>query len=173
MHSLADILTSKPEPAPDGESGGRKRGAAKIAVPRTIEWLSERGYTVDVAQHYNAASGRRKDLYNMFDLVAFDESHVIGVQVCCKDLSSHKAKVKENFSMVSRWLASPGRRFILFTWRPRKVKRGGKAVYMHGTAIEFDVGKYELVTRQCADGEEEYTWRVPEELVEKIIWESR
>jgi hypothetical protein len=132
--TLQAILSQPPEK----RKPGRKKGASAVAVPRTLEWLSDRGYTVDITQWYNAFSGRRKDLYNIFDILAFTDTEVVGVQVCTTDFSAHLKKMMlEHDVVLRRWLRCASRRVMLFSWRKLKYKRGSAAYRIRGKIIEF------------------------------------
>ena len=98
---------------------------------RTMKALREMGYEVGRVESFNAHVGPygvRMDLFGMFDLLAFNDLHTIGVQ--CGAGSGHRQhvrKIVEN-ELAPLWLENPERLIWVYSWRKVCKKRGGKAM---------------------------------------------
>jgi len=81
---------------------------AKISpTQRSIKLLKSRGYSVDIAESYNAFTRRRKDLYGFIDITGLhpDERGVLGVQTTTGTNLSARLKKAEALSAYWLWLA--------------------------------------------------------------------
>ena len=87
---------------------------------RTLAWCRKEGMTVAVVEKYNSFSGRRIDLFGLFDLVALDvnDEHprVIGIQCgAAGGHAAHRDKMQAN-PILEQWKACWGRALIC-SWR--------------------------------------------------------
>ncbi len=57
--------------------------------------MIDAGYRVEKVEHYNAFSKRKKDLFNMFDLLCVGHGETIGLQVTDRTNVSHRAEKME------------------------------------------------------------------------------
>ena len=83
----------------------------------SLQALRERGYSVEMVEHYNYFSHRRKDLWGFIDILAIKENSVLAVQVA-KEMSEknpHLEKINESelFPIVK----SAGIKVELHIWR--------------------------------------------------------
>ena len=64
---------------------------------RTKALLHERGYLVDVVESYNAFTKRKKDLFNIFDILAVGNGETVGVQITTKShMATRIRKIEES-----------------------------------------------------------------------------
>lgn len=107
---------------------------------------------------FNPHTKRRKDLFNLFDLVAIrsDISGVTGIQACGEDVASHIAKVLEGFTdgkgtlipanpHIRLWLQAGNRAFI---WAWRKRGAAGKRKLWELREIQFLLKDGDLVAQE-------------------------
>lgn len=95
---------------------------------RSRDLLKEKGYLPGDVES-RVYGGRSSDLWQLFDLLAVNEKQVLFVQACGSDLFTHLKKY-EHPQLTGRLLhiiANPNVRALIFSWRKRKVKRGGTA----------------------------------------------
>ena len=55
--------------------------------------MREQGYTVDIAEHWQAFARKRKDLFTVIDLVCLGDNETVGVQTT--SLANVSARVKK------------------------------------------------------------------------------
>ena len=99
---------------------------------RTLRELRRRGYRVDIVERWlpiPGGFGRRRDLFNIIDIIALTPTGILGVQSCGSSFSEHWKKLTEDEAEQTRaWLETPGTALELWGWRKVKRKRGGKAM---------------------------------------------
>lgn len=133
---------------------------ATISLQRSRELLKEQGYATDITeQPFNQYTKRRKDLFNLFDLVGIrsDVSGVTGIQACGEDVSDHVKKVINGFTdpagrsippnpYIRIWLQAGNRAFI---WAWRKRGERGKRKEWQLREVEFIIDTSgEIVARE-------------------------
>ena len=94
---------------------------------RTLKYLRSQGWEADIVERFNPYAGKfgkRKDLFNIFDIIALGENKIIGVQSCGQSFREHDRKIL-NEELALEWLKSGGR-LLLIGWRKIAKKRGGK-----------------------------------------------
>jgi len=93
---------------------------------RSIALLKSRGYIHSIAEHYNAYSKRRIDLFGFVDIVALNGelSDIVGVQTTTGSHLSDRIKKARSFKAFSEWLEAGGS-IEFHGWR--KIKAGRKA----------------------------------------------
>jgi hypothetical protein len=110
--------------------------------------LKEQGYDTDITEMpFNPYTKRRKDLFNLIDLVGIREDMpgVVGIQATGEDCSSHIRKILEGFTdskgktygpnpHLRIWLKA-GNRFFIWSWCLRGAK--GKRKTYRLREIEF------------------------------------
>ena len=121
----------------------------KIRTMRTVKAISRnQGKRVIIAnvESYNAHSGRKSDMFGIFDAVAiecdydprlvidnmegylngFSNQRIRALQACGGDWQSHITKLRENIETCALWLAAQNTTLELWGWR--KIKRGSRRV---------------------------------------------
>ncbi len=110
---------------------------------RTMKYLRDLGYDVDPVERWipnpkHPGGGFRKDWCGYGDLIAFDDTSTLVVQV--KGASGHAAAAKELFQNIkARRFASAHNRFVLvISWpkRKRKLKSGKWSKMAYATIRE-------------------------------------
>lgn len=91
---------------------------------RSLAYLREQGYHVEIVEHWNAFTRQRKDLWGWCDLLAIKRDEVLAVQVTASAVSERIKKI-----MASDTLA--------------KVREAGIKVQVHGWRKLKD-GKYHI-----------------------------
>ena len=76
-----------------------------------------------IVEHYNRYSRKRKDLFNIIDLLVLDGG-VLGIQICQgNDYRQHIRKLtEEHQDNTIAWLQQPGTRLEVWAWRKLKKK---------------------------------------------------
>lgn len=75
-------------------------------------------------EQFNAHSGRKTDLFGLFDAVALGPKGIIGVQVCrYGDFAEHRKKWESLADPLRAWLEAGGRAFIVSWSAPEDRKR--------------------------------------------------
>lgn len=96
----------------------KKKSRGVSAVSRSLALLRAQGYTVAVVERWNHHVRIRQDLWGVFDLLAFDGSEIVGVQV-----KSHAAgDAEENlraWTAADAWFRSGGT-VAVHVWRKTK-----------------------------------------------------
>ena len=105
---------------------------------RELRYWREMGYVAAVVERWNCFSQTRHDLFGMFDIVAYDADDTIGIQVTTGTNHNKRVTKITTNPNLRRWLVGPGRRAVVASWAPRKVKRGGKAVRYHRRGQELE-----------------------------------
>ena len=97
-------------------------------IPRTLKLLRDRGWEVDVCERWigPASARRRKDLFGLFDLLAFDERGVAGIQVCAGSGHAARAKKMRAEVLMDQWIVSRSRFAAVISWRKSPIRRGSK-----------------------------------------------
>jgi hypothetical protein len=88
---------------------------------RSLKYLRDQGYTVEVVEHYNYFKKRRNDLFGFADLLAIRENEVMLVQVTSgTNVSARCKKIaeSEHIDMVRK----SGMSVFVHGWR--KLKSG-------------------------------------------------
>lgn len=94
---------------------------------RTLAHLRKIGYTAGVTEKWNMHARVRQDLFGFVDLVYLADSAIVAVQTTSG--SNHAARRTKilGIDAARKWLASGGR-IEVWSWRAKKIKRGGVAV---------------------------------------------
>ena len=81
-----------------------KKKSSKVSpTQRTNKLLRDRGYILDIAESYNAFTGRRHDLFNFIDVAALHvgKGELLAIQTTTK--SNLKARIKKAEGLKSYW----------------------------------------------------------------------
>lgn len=128
---------------PDADSGfvdkkkKRQKKSSESPTERTLKLLKDRGYTPWIAEHYNAFSKRRHDLYNFIDVVGLHpkETGVLAVQTTSGANLAARIQKAELLSNYWKWLASGndvefhGWRKLKSGWEPKIVRVSYKDMF--------------------------------------------
>ncbi len=97
---------------------------------RTLKYYRDKGFICDVVERWLPikalpGGGKRRDLFNFADILAFNRLEVLLVQSCGSDFAAHLKKVYEN-EIAHEWLCC-GNRIEVIGWRKLKnrLKAGG------------------------------------------------
>ncbi len=93
---------------------------------RSRKYLEGNGYHVGVTEFWNAFAGKRHDLFNIADLVAFDDDVVILVQCTTRGCIPHRRKKILDNPISADWLIRPDRKIWIIGWERRKKKVNGR-----------------------------------------------
>ena len=90
---------------------------------RTLGLLRDLGYWPGIVERWvpnpgSPGGGKRRDLYQIIDIIAIKPSETLGVQSCGQDVSGHVKKLVELEGNLRAWLAGDIRTFWLIGWRP-------------------------------------------------------
>lgn len=119
----------------------KPRRKGKIpATRKTMEALRLLGFQVDVCERFIQGGRVRKDLFGLFDLIAFDDRHTIGVQCFTTGWSEHMKKLElpDNNQMIRMWLAG-NRSFEMWGWSRRKLCPGKPAIRLFPRIVNVHV----------------------------------
>ena len=85
---------------------------------RSIELLKSQGYTVYIAEHYNAFAKIRRDLFGFIDIVALhpNKKGVLGIQTTTGTNLSARIKKAQMLTAFNLWL-SCGNAVEFHGWR--------------------------------------------------------
>ena len=98
---------------------------------RCMEEARKRGWSVGVVERYIHARRIRIDYLGIIDLIAISNNTTIGIQACSgTDHAAHRTKCLGNINTLL-WVKSPSRRLVIWSWRKKKIKRGGIAYRWH------------------------------------------
>ena len=94
---------------------------------RTMDAVRKSGGLIDVAECYNAFSGRRRDLFGFIDLVAIYPGRIIGIQACTTGDQSKRIKkiCEDKRDTAAAWLAAGGEIHV-WGWKQYKKAVGGR-----------------------------------------------
>jgi hypothetical protein len=107
---------------------------------RTLRYLRERGYQAEVVEKYLPYAKRRKDLFDIIDIIAIDGKNILGVQSCSGSaFAEHDKKIIAS-PATNIWLASGGLLWLM-GWRKKKLFRGSKAVRWKERIKEYQLRK--------------------------------
>jgi len=106
-------------PAPEPDKPKRKKPANHNQ--RSREHLMSLGYRVTMVETYNAFSGRKQDLFGIFDFLAIGNGHTVGVQVTSDSAKANRRSKIEASPHYHEWKAT-GNKVLLLTYG--KNKRG-------------------------------------------------
>ena len=88
---------------------------------RTLKELRRLGYIVDIVERWlpiPGGFGRRRDLFNIIDIIALTDTGILGVQSCGSSFSAHWKKLTEDEAENTRnWLNTPGASLEIWGWR--------------------------------------------------------
>lgn len=99
----------------------------------TLKVLRSEGWEVGVVEKWNAHTRTRQDYLGCIDIIAVKGDQTLAIQACA--VSSQTARMKKASATpgAAAWLAGGTRRFEVWGWGKRLLKRGGKAVMWHVT----------------------------------------
>ena len=69
------------------------------SMQRTLRALRELGYQPAIVERFNPYAGKfgqREDAYGIFDIIAYGNGRIVGVQACGSDFASHDRKILES-----------------------------------------------------------------------------
>ena len=82
---------------------------------RTISLMESRGYKCDLVESYNHFSRRKKDLFNIFDILAIGNGETVGIQITSKsNMSSRIKKISESEFLPE--LVRSGWKILVLGW---------------------------------------------------------
>ena len=82
----------------------------------SLKALRDRGYTVQVVEHYNYFSHKRKDLFEIVDILGIKKGKTLGVQTTTlSNKSNHLKKINSSEYLVI--IKSAGWKVELHSWR--------------------------------------------------------
>lgn len=106
---------------------------------RTLAALRKDGWTAGVVEKWNAHMMIRQDYLGCIDIIAVRGAETLAIQACSVgDQTKRMAKAAATPGAAA-WLAGGSRRFEVWGWGKRLVKRGGKAVRWHATVRPVEV----------------------------------
>jgi hypothetical protein len=77
--------------------------------------MEERGYICDIVESYNAFTKRKKDLFNLFDILAIGNGETIAIQLTSKSNMNARVKKISESSALPEILRS-GWRVLVIGW---------------------------------------------------------
>lgn len=82
---------------------------------RTVALFQERGYQCDIVESYNSFTKRKKDLFNLFDILAIGQGETVAIQLTSKsNMSTRIRKISES-PMLPEIIKS-GWRILVIGW---------------------------------------------------------
>ena len=82
---------------------------------RSLKHMRDQGYTVDVAEHWQAFARKRKDLFSIIDLVCLGDGVTVGVQTTSgSNVSARVKKITECEHLGA--LRKAGWRLLVHGW---------------------------------------------------------
>ena len=94
---------------------------------RTLKYLRDHGWKAEVVEKYLSYAKRRRDLFDVIDIVAINGKNILGVQSCGgSTFAEHDEKILAS-PATKLWLASGGLLWLM-GWRKKKLFRGSKAL---------------------------------------------
>ena len=105
---------------------------------RTLRYLRDHGYKAEVVEKYLSFAKRRKDLFDIIDIIAIDGKNILGVQSCSGSTFAEHDKKIIACPAATLWLASGGLLWLI-GWRKKKLFRGSKAVRWEERIKEYQL----------------------------------
>lgn len=105
---------------------------------RSKQYLTQEGYTVDIVEHFDTFSHKRKDLFYMFDLVGIKAgtTGVLGIQTTTgSNASARLHKVMDN-PITKLWL-STGNSIEIHGWRKLAKRKENKLWHVRITEVSL------------------------------------
>ena len=100
----------------------------KGPTERTLAELRRQGYRADVVEKWIPQARRRKDLFDIIDIVAIGNGETIGVQcTSASNVASRVTKIEESDAV--RDLRESGWRLLVIGWRSKMVGKQKRWVY--------------------------------------------
>lgn len=90
----------------------------KSPTQRSLAYCRERGWTVQVVEHWNPFARRRVDLFGCIDLVAITPEGVLGIQTTSGSGHSSRRKKVLAEKRIAQWVAA-GAQFHIWSWSKR------------------------------------------------------
>jgi len=82
----------------------------------SLKYLREGGYTVDIVEHWNSFTQRRKDLFGIIDILALRGSETLAVQTTSySNMSARAKKIAESEYIAA--IREAGWTFHIHAWR--------------------------------------------------------
>lgn len=115
---------------------------------RSLAYLRERGYVVEVTEHWNAYARVRQDLFQFIDIVGLKDGELLGVQTTSTaNVGARIAKITEVFEdFVDRKTGEKGRRLNLVRPKAQAWLRAGGKIVVHGWGKRGARGKRKVWT---------------------------
>jgi len=66
---------------------------------RSLKYLREQGYHVEIVEHWNSFTRQRKDLWTWCDLLAIRENEVLAVQVTASAVANRIKKIEDSVTV--------------------------------------------------------------------------
>ena len=98
------------------EQGPVRRKTGAPTTKLTIRLYRSRGYSCDVAEHYNAYAGVRNDLFRFTDVVAVNGKEILFVQTTSKSNMSSRRKKIAGIEEARLIALTPCARVIILGW---------------------------------------------------------
>lgn len=92
---------------------------------RSLDYLREQGYHVEIVEHWNPFARIRKDLWGWCDLLAIKRDEVLAVQVTASGVSDRIKKIQSSDTVA-------------------KVREAGIKIHVHGWRKSAKTNKYVL-----------------------------
>jgi hypothetical protein len=125
--------------AASAASPQKRKTAGASPMKRSLRLLREEGFTVAIAEHWNAHARRRVDLFGFADLVAVraDQAGALAVQATTSSNASARLRKALAIPALRIWLASRNR-FEVWSWK-RNRQSGHWTVNRESVTLD-DVG---------------------------------
>jgi hypothetical protein len=91
---------------------------------RSLAYLREQGYLVEIVEHWNPFARVRKDLWGWCDLLCLRGEEILAVQVTASGVSSRIKKIQESETVL--WVRKANIKIHIHGWR--KSSKTGKYV---------------------------------------------
>ena len=92
---------------------------------RSLDYLREQGYHVEIVEHWNPFARIRKDLWGWCDLLAIKRDEVLAVQVTASAVADRIKKIQSSDTVA-------------------KVRESGIKIHVHGWRKSAKTNKYVL-----------------------------
>lgn len=83
----------------------------------SLQKMRKEGWTVAVVERWNSHARIRQDLFGLFDMLAFDEDIVLGIQATSRANIAHRRKKLLDNPATADWLRSVNRRIEIHGWQ--------------------------------------------------------
>lgn len=109
---------------------------------RTLKKLRDEGWEAGVVEKWNHHTKIRQDYLGCIDIIAVRGEETLAVQACAVSGQSARMKKASATPGAAAWLAGGTRRFEVWGWGKRLLKRGGKALRWHVTIRPVELSEH-------------------------------